>query len=69
MVNTDTNGWKVAVGKDMFTTCVGIQIYGGAGVFGSGATLTKTFTSLPVHNQLKFKIQFWKIDAWEGEAA
>jgi hypothetical protein len=37
-----------------FTLCAGVYMYGGYGIFGKGASITRTFTDLPSHNQLIF---------------
>jgi hypothetical protein len=42
---------------------------GGYGIFGAGASVTRTYSSLPVHNMIKLKIQLFKIDSWNNESA
>ena len=41
-------------------------MFGGFGVFGKGAAVSKKFT-LPPHYRLKIKMAFVKIDSWDNE--
>lgn len=66
--NLQAEGWQVENAKAGTTSCSGVDIFGGFGLFGKGAKITKTF-SLPVHNSILIRLQFWKIDSWDNEYA
>lgn len=38
-------------------------------MFGAKAYIEKVVSDLPLHNQLRLKMQFWKIDTWDNEWA
>lgn len=63
------DGWTVSNADAKGTSCAGIQIFGGYGVFGKGATVSKVFSSIPTHNKLVVRFQFWKLDSWDNEQA
>jgi hypothetical protein len=44
-------------------------MFGGYGVFGVGAVISKVFSGLPSHNTMVVRMQFWKIDSWDSEIA
>lgn len=55
--------------KSVATDCSGVKVFGGFDVFGPGASITKVIGNLPLHNAMRLRLQFWKIDSWDNEFA
>ncbi len=43
------------------------KILGGYNTFGTGNTATRTFAVLPAHTDIRVKLDFIRIDSWDGE--
>jgi len=62
---TDIVGWS----QSGFSECAGRKILGGHCVGdAAGNLLTKTYTSLPPHTQVRINAQYLFIDSWDGES-
>jgi hypothetical protein len=62
----DGQGWSPA-GR---SACGGWGwILGGYDLLGINASVTKTFAGLPAHNTLRYKMDYVRIDSWDGEQA
>ncbi|CAK67494.1 unnamed protein product (macronuclear) [Paramecium tetraurelia] len=64
----DAIGWTVKnnYNQNLFTSCNGIKLFGGYGVFAQNTLVSKYF-SLPPHFKVKVDFDFWKIDSWDNE--
>lgn len=49
------------------TNCAGVNLLGGFGQFGAGATLQKVFFNMPPHTQVYVMFQVWAVDSWDNE--
>jgi hypothetical protein len=66
---SSTDGWVVtgSTATSYFTSCAGTRMFGGYGVLGSGASISKII-SLPPHYQVDVSFTFFKIDSWDAES-
>jgi len=62
---TEIAGWSE---KDI-TECAGQKFLGGPCTKAGDSTVTKTFTNLPPHSQLRVAAKYLFIDSWDGEHA
>jgi hypothetical protein len=62
-------GWTAvwAENTNQITMCGSYQLFGGYGVFGRYATISKTFTGLPPHYAIQVSFILMKIDSWDNE--
>jgi hypothetical protein len=66
---SNSEGWTVTGAKSQSSSCSGVALFGGFNVFGTGAAITKVIGNIPIHNALRLRLQFWKIDSWDNEFA
>ncbi|CAD8213932.1 unnamed protein product [Paramecium pentaurelia] len=52
--------------QNLIYDCAGSFLYGGYGIFGVGAKISKQL-ELPPHTKIKFNIDIWKLDDWYEE--
>jgi hypothetical protein len=62
---TEVEGWSQ---KDI-TECAGQKFLGGPCTKAGDSKVTKTFTNLPPHTQLRVAAKYLFIDSWDGESA
>jgi len=58
------DGWS----HGEITECAGQRILGGHCIEKQAPELTKTFTNLPAHTQLRVAAKYMFIDSWDGES-
>ncbi|KAL8426548.1 hypothetical protein Efla_006613 [Eimeria flavescens] len=59
-------GWDNPASRDIVSSCAGITMLGGYGKFAKGE-ISKRYSRLPPHKELRVKAVFHFIDAWIGE--
>lgn len=66
----NAEGWTAIKAKNVGSSnCGGVNIFGGYNMFGAGTSISRTFDNMKEHTSLWIKLQFWKIDSWDGEKA
>jgi len=65
-LSNGAKGWDNTASKDIVSQCAGITMLGGFGKFAKGE-VTKKYTQLPPHKELRIKANYHFIDAWVGE--
>ncbi|CAD8081397.1 unnamed protein product [Paramecium sonneborni] len=59
--------WSQNTGiQNLIYSCEDKKMFGGYGIFGSKTIVSKQFI-LPPHFKIKIKLDFWKLDSWDGE--
>jgi hypothetical protein len=64
----DIENWvpTQAGSKDLISACGNFRLYGGFGILGKGASLTRQF-ELPPHKSVEVSFKLFKIDSWDNE--
>lgn len=65
----DLEGWAIqnAYSTPYWQYCGVNKMIGGFNILGAKSALVKSIP-LPPHYKMRIRVQFWKIDSWDGES-
>ena len=68
LTNADVVGWSTSLphsDTDLISNCDGASLFGGYNVFYRNTHLTKTYSDLRDHAEVKINVNLWAFDTWD----